>query len=186
MPAAGDPVTIPRLLERRLWVARLGELLRWWRTDDILGGEGAFVGPRLLPRTHGTARARIAFAVAHHACDERHPDPRALHLFRLDPETEDRLDALLAERAGDVAWWDEVLERLAAIDRGADVAEVLQAAGLVSAEALGEVVGAPLGPGGRSLRVPAGRTAEETVMHLTAGFSRSSAGALAVPWAREL
>ncbi|NJM41253.1 MAG: hypothetical protein HC853_11045, partial [Anaerolineae bacterium] len=42
--------------------------------------------------------ARIAFAVARHSCDERHPDPKVLHLFRLTPEVEDRLDALLVER----------------------------------------------------------------------------------------
>jgi hypothetical protein len=57
------------LLEARLWVARLGEsdVHKWWRTDGILGSDGAFVGPRVLPRTHPTARARIAFAVAAHA-----------------------------------------------------------------------------------------------------------------------
>src|SRR5712692_8552377 len=82
------------LLLARLWIARIGETdgQGWWRTSAMLGSEGAFVGPRVLPITHATARARIVFAVAAHACAERYPDPKAAHLFRLDARTEDRLD----------------------------------------------------------------------------------------------
>src|ERR1051325_8698553 len=113
---------VARLLEARLWVARLGEgdVFRWWRTDGVLGPDGAFVGPRVLPMTHPTARARIAFAVARHACDERYPDAKARHLFRLYPEVEDRLDALLVERLGDREYWAGVMSKLEAVGAMSD------------------------------------------------------------------
>ena len=73
-------IDLLQLLEARLWIARLGEsdVHRWWRSDGILGPDGAFVGPRVFPKTHPTGRSRIAFAVARHACDQRHPDPKVL------------------------------------------------------------------------------------------------------------
>ena len=57
-PVASD---LDLLLRARLFVARMGErdVLKWWATDGILGPDGAFVGPRSLPKTHGTAEARI-------------------------------------------------------------------------------------------------------------------------------
>lgn len=39
--------SLEQLLTARLWIARLGEggVNRWWRTDGILGPDGAYVGP---------------------------------------------------------------------------------------------------------------------------------------------
>jgi hypothetical protein len=178
---------LSRLLEARLYVARLGEsdVNRWWRTDGILGGDGAFVGPRVLPKTHGTGRARIAFAVARHACQERHPDPAAETLFRLDPETEDRLDAYLVERLDAFDWWAKILARLEAIEKEADPATVLRDAGVVTEDDLSYVAGLDLGPDGRSLPITRAGTANETVRRLAAGFARSKPGELAVPYLSE-
>ncbi len=172
------------LLDARLWIARLGELdvLGWWRTDGILGSEGAFVGPRVLPLTHPTGRARIAFGVAAHACGERHPDPAARHLFRLDPELEDRLDGLLAARLSDRSYWGSMMPRLEAVGRGASCAHVLRDAGVVGAEDVALAGRLPLGPGGRSVAVPAGADEVATIRRLTAAFTRSDRGGLAVPY----
>ena len=177
-------VDLNLLLRARLFVARLGErdAGSWWATDGILGSDGAFVGPRVLPKTHGTARARIAFAVAKHACLERHPDPSVHHLFSLDPETEDRLDAFLVERLDAFDWWAETLERLEKIKQDADAAAVLQDAGITSAEDLTYVSGLKLGPDGRSLPVEVSSDWDGTVRRLAAGFCRSEPGGLAVPY----
>ena len=178
---------LDQLLRTRLWVARLGEsdVNRWWRTDGILGSDGAYVGPRVLPKTHGTGRARIAFAVARHACKERHPDPKALHLFRLDPETEDRLDAYLVERLDAFDWWSEILAQLEKVEKGADAAVALIEAGVVTEADLAHVRALDLGPDGRSLPIAPGGTPEETLRRLAAGFARSKTGELAVPYLRE-
>lgn len=177
-------IDVNQLLEARLWVARLGEsdVKRWWRTDGILGKDGAFVGPRVLPKTHGTGRARIAFAVAGHACDERHPDPKAQHLFRLDPETEDRLDAHLVECLDKFDFWSAILERLESLEQDADIKTILKVAGVVMDEDLAYVQELALGPDARSLPLVTGETPEETVRRLAAGFARSQAGELAVPF----
>lgn len=181
MEAPWDPA---QLLKARLWVARLGEsdVNRWWRTDGILGGDGAFVGPRLLPKTHGTGRARVALAVACSACGERHPDPKAQHLFRLDPETEDRLDAHLAERLDAFEWWAETLAALEAVRSQADPGAVLEQAGIVTRQDLALVARLELGPDGRSLPVGSPPTPEEAIRRLAAGFARSKPGQFAVPY----
>ncbi len=167
-----------------MWVARLGEtdVLRWWRTDGLLGADGAFVGPRVLPITHPTARARIAFAVARHACDERYPDTKAWHLFRLSPDVEDRLDALLVERLGDREYWAGVIPKLEATVANSDPVQSLRANGVVSDDDLATVQKAELGAGQRSLPLRAGATLNETIKRLAAGFVRSSPGNLVVPF----
>lgn len=175
-----------QLLGLRLWVARLGEsdVNRWWRTDGILGPDGAFVGPRVLPKTHGTGRARIAFAVARHACQERHPDRGAETLFLLDPEMEDRLDAYLVERLDAFDWWDGTLQKLEAIEKEQDAAAILLSAGLVDEEDVEYVRGLALGPDDRSLSIEPGRDAAQTLRRLAAGFARSKPGEFAVPHVR--
>jgi hypothetical protein len=181
------PDELDGLLTARLYVARLGEsdVNRWWRTDGILGSDGAFIGPRVLPRTHGTARARIAFAVARHGCQERHPDPGAQHLFQLDPETEDRLDAHLVQRLDAFDWWAAILAQLEKITKDADTGAVLLTAGVVGAADLTQVRALDLGPDGRSLPVARGATPGETFRRLAAGFVRSKPGELAVPYLRQ-
>ncbi len=178
-----DDLDPKQLLLARLWVARLGEgdVWGWWRTDGVLGSDGAFVGPRVLPRTHATGRARIAFAVARHACDQRHPDPTALHLFRLTPEAEDRFDACLALHLADGAFWGPVITKLEAIKKGAAIGTTLRENGIVTAADLEAVAGLKLGPAGRSLAVAPSST-DATIRTLAAGFTRSEQGAMAVPY----
>lgn len=177
-------VNLELLLRARLFVARLGErdVQGWWATDGILGPDGAFVGPRVLPKTHGTARARIAIAVARHACLERHPDRTAPHLFSLDPVTEDRLDAFLVERLDAFDWWAETLGRLESIDKDANSTTVLRDAGIANDEQLTYVADLKLGPDERSLPIEPSSTWDATVRRLATGFCRSEPGALAVPY----
>ncbi len=167
-----------------MWVGRLGErdVLGWWATDGLLGPDGAFVGPRVLPVTHPTARARIVFAVAAHACSERHPDPKAEHLFRLDPWFEDRLDALLVDRLADTAWWVEQMAQLERVKSGSDIGALLRQAGVVTEAELARVRSLKPGPGGRSLPIPRPGTAEEALRLLAAGFARSNPRELVVPY----
>lgn len=177
-------IDVAQLLEARLWIARLGEsdVNNWWRTDGILGPDGAFVGPRVLPMTHPTARARIAFKVASHACDVRHPDPDVYHLFHLDPWTEDRLDALLAERLDDKDYWEAQMSQLEAIKAGAKPDEVLTRAQIITEDDLKLVRGLKLGPAGRSLAIPSDEDPECDIRLLAAGFSRSEPNNLVVPY----
>jgi hypothetical protein len=175
-----------KLLEARLWVARLGErdVYGWWATDGVLGKDGAFVGPRVLPLTHATGRARIALTVAAHACAQRHPDPKAISLFRLDPHTEDRLDSLLVERLSERDWWAAMMSRLEGVQAGVDIGRTLVAAGIVTPKDLVRVESLELGPGERSLPLPPAPDEDETdvLQLLAAGFVRSKPGQLAVPY----
>jgi hypothetical protein len=177
-----DP--IERLVHARLWVARLGEsdLYGWWGSDGILGEDGAFVGPRVLPLTHGTGRARIALAVARHACDQRHPANSTQHLFRLDAATEDQVDAYLVEHLSAFDYWNGILAQLSAVEIGADIAETLLGAGVLDESDLSYAHGRPLGPGGRSVPIEPGASFSETVRRLAAGFLRSAPSELAVPY----
>lgn len=180
-PSQIDP---EKLLVARLWVARLGEgdVQGWWRTSGLLGSDGAFVGPRVLPMTHPTGRARIVFAVAAHACAERYPNPQAHHLFRLDSETEDRLDALLVAKLEDAAFWKEVIERLEAVKATEDPTAVLTTAGVINDDDARYVQRLKLGPDGRSVPVAPASSADETLRRLAGGFVRSSKGELTVPY----
>lgn len=177
-------VHIERLLLARLWIARIGEadVQGWWRTSSLLGSEGAFVGPRVLPITHPTARARVVFAVAAHACKERYPDPKASHLFRFDARTEDRIDALLVRKLEDRAFWKQITEQLEALRTQDNPKDALVKAGVITDDDVRYVAQLKLGPDGRSVPVAVARSADETVRRLTAAFLRSSKGELAVPY----
>lgn len=173
-----------QVLVARLYVGRLGEadVHGWWQTDGLLGSDGAYVGPRVLPLTHGAARARIVLAVAKHACEERHPDPGVTHLFDLGPMVEDVLDVLLARRLSDDAFWSEHLARLETVGRQIEPQQLLIAAGIVKEDDLKLIEGLPLGPGGRSLTIPRAQDSEGTVRRLAAGFLRSAPRNLVVPF----
>ena len=175
-----------QVLVARLHIARLGEAdaQGWWQTDGVLGPDGAFVGRRVLPLTHPTARARVVLAVARHGCRERHPHPSALNLFSLGPSAEDVLDALLARRASDQAFWSKFLPHLEALERHADPRQVLTTSRIVTEEDLKMIEALPLGPGGRSLPIPSGNDTNETLRRLTAGFVRSTRRNLIVPFLR--
>ena len=173
-----------RLLEARLWVARLGEgdVLGWWRTDGILGPDGAFVGSRVLPRTHSVGRARIAFAAAKQACQERYRSPDAIHLFRLDPWVEDSFDAYLQDSLADQENWAERLGALESITAEVKPLELLNGRQIVSDETERMLTGRPLGPDGRSLELPGADSVSQLVELMAAGFTRGSAGQLVVPY----
>lgn len=177
-------VDLPQLLITRLWIARLGEgdVQGWWRTSGILGSDGAFVGPRVLPMTHPTARARIAFAVATHTCGERYPAPHARHLFHLDPEIEDRLDALLIAKLEDTSFWKGVISKLEAVNASSDPATILSDVGVITDEDSKHVARLRLGPDSRSVPIAPASSPDETVRRLAAGFLRSSKGELTVPY----
>lgn len=173
-----------QVLVARLYIGRLGEadVHGWWQTDGLLGSDGAYVGPRVLPLTHGTARTRIVMAVAKHACEERHPAPNVTHLFSLGPMVEDMLDVLLARRISDEAFWSQQLAHLEAVGRQTEPQQVLLAAGIVKEDDLKLIEKLPLGPGGRSLAIPRAQDTEGTVGRLAAGFARSAPRNLVVPF----
>jgi hypothetical protein len=177
-------VDLNQLLVTRLWLARLGErdVQGWWHTVGVLGADGAFVGPRVLPLTHACARARIAFAVARHACDQRHPDPHAHHLFRLDADVDDQLDAFLLSKLEDAGFWKAVMPRLEAVGSKDDPKSALVAAQVITDDDARYVTRLKLGPDARSVPIPPGGSPAETLRRLAAGFLRSSGLALAVPY----
>lgn len=175
---------LQQLLVSRLWVARLGEgdVLGWWRTEGILGSDGAFVGPRVLAKTHRSGRARIAFAVAQYACRERYKDEGAIHLFRLDPWTEDALDTYIHERLADRDFWSKLFEPLEKVEGSVEPSTVLLEHHVVGNDAVASVKAEPLGPDGRSLRLPRAESRAEALRFMAAGFTRGAAGELVVPF----
>lgn len=177
-------VDLSQLLITRLWIARLGEgdVQAWWRTSGILGPDGAFVGPRVLPMTHPTARARIVFAVAAHSCGERYPDLDARHLFRLDPEIEDRLDALLIAKLEDTNFWKGLINKLEAVNVSTDPTTLLTDVGVITDMDSKYVERLRLGPDSRSVPIAPAGSPDETVRRLAVGFLRSSKGELTVPY----
>jgi hypothetical protein len=179
-----EMIDVQRLLLARLWVARTGErdVLNWWASDGVLGEDGAYVGPRVLPKTHATGRARIAFAVARHACDERHPDASVHHLFRLDPPTEDRFDQLLVDKLKEHEWWATIITALEKVRADVSLGDLLSAAGVIERGDIDYVMKATRGPAGRSLPLSAGGSSDQTIQRLAAGFIRSEPGALTVPY----
>lgn len=172
------------LLRARLWVARLGEgdVLKWWQTEAVLGPDGAFVGPRVLPKTHAVGRARLAFAAARYACDERYPHPGATHLFRLDASTEDQFEGFLHATLDDSRYWEEILGRLEALGPDCEPGQALAEAGLVDEDLLSAVSSLDLGPDSRSLGLQRAPQSESDLALLTAGFARGRTGRLVVPY----
>ncbi len=172
------------LLRARLVVARLGEwnLNRWWRTEDLLGEMGAWVSKRTLPITHAVGRARMAMTVARHACDEKFRDPDALNLFRLNPETEDRLDLYLSQHLDDTDLWENLLGPLVPLTKDSDVGDSLINAGVATRKNVESVASIDLGPAGRSLPLSKPSNASEALRFLAAGYARSKLGELAVPY----
>jgi hypothetical protein len=180
----GTDAHVEALLLARLWIGRIGEadMQGWWRTSALLGFEGAYVGPRVLPITHATGRARIVFAVAAHACAERYPDQRAFHLFRLDSGTEDRLDGLLVRKLEDRTFWKEATEKLESLSAETELRDALLNAGIISDDDVRYAAQLKLGPGNKSIPVAPARSVDETVHRLAAAFLRSPKGELAVPY----
>lgn len=86
---------LDRLLQRRLVVARFGEMdmAGWWNTKGQLGPLGATALRRGFPRTHYFAQARSVFAVAAHRCVEIFDHPNAVTLWRLNEDIEQMFEA---------------------------------------------------------------------------------------------
>ena len=175
-----------RLLTARLLVARAGEFdaLRWWPTEGVLAEDGAFVGGRVLPRTHWSGRARIAFAAARVACEERYPAETANHLFWMGPQMEDRFDLYLGQMKGETEAWEALFEPLEGVRTLANLESALRAAGVVTDDLLERLRAAPLGPGGRSLDLTG--AAEDTIACLAGGVLRGLERELVVPYTVEL
>ena len=104
-----------------------------------------------------------------------------MHLFRLSPEVEDRLDQLLVDLLGDADFWMPLMKGLEAVTKESETASVLREAGVVIDTDLSYVARLPLGPAERSLPISAS-TSEDIVSRLAAGFARSASGKLAVPF----
>ena len=175
------------LLKARLVIGRLGERdrLNWWATDGILGEDGDFVGPRVLPRTHRTARARILTAVARHACDQRHPDPGVYHLYRLDPHIEDRLDAFLVDSLDHFEYWESLYAGIAVISAEREIAEQLVEQAVCQETETQDASNYSVGPDARSVHVPRGDSTEESIRNLVSGFIHSRPNQLTVPYLSE-
>jgi hypothetical protein len=181
--ATTGPVDHALLLRARLTVARAGEtgMFGWWAANDLLNEMGAWVARRVLPVTHYTAQARIAFAVARHACDLRVPDPTTVHLFRLDPFVEDRFDAFLASHLNDDEMWKEIMGPVETMALDADLASLFVHFGMATAQEVAAVGKLPLGPAGRSLPLPSPQDLPHGLRLLATGFIRSAKGNLVVP-----
>lgn len=172
------------IFHARLAVARLGELdvHGWWRTEGVLGEDGAFVGSRVVPFTHPNVRARISFAVAAHACDKIYPDPKAFHLFRLSPALEDQLDDLLQTKLGQKDCWGQEMEGLEHITKGADTLDVLLKYKVITLEEAQLIKNLPLGAANRSVAIPPQSDSNKLIRLLTAGFILSTSQQLVVPY----
>src|SRR5438270_14097033 len=93
--SAVDGIDFERLLKLRLLVARFGEMdrARWWNTRGVLGRLGETALARGFSKSHPFARARLVFAVAAHRCRDVFDPPRAMTLWYLPAEIEDRFES---------------------------------------------------------------------------------------------
>ena len=88
-------MNLDRLLKLRLLVARFGEMdsARWWNTRGVLGRLGETALKRGFAQTHFFVQARLVFAVAANRCRAIFDPPRAMTLWNLPAEIEDRFDS---------------------------------------------------------------------------------------------
>jgi len=175
---------LDRLLRLRLVVARVGEMdnARWWNTKEQLGRVGAITLRRGFPRTHGFAQARAVFTVAAHRCAELFDPPRSLTLWKLPASLEDAFEARWSRWLEDSEAWRPFFTQVAEL-KSTDLAETLNAWGLVDAEALSESRRLKLSAGAAALQVPAtGGLSDSLVTQLALGFSRGEPGAPVIPY----
>ena len=181
-----DAFDLEHLLKLRVVVARVGEmdLAQWWNTKGQLGPLRAAAVRRGLHRTHWFAQARSVFAVAGHRCDELFNPPGSVTLWRLPENLEERFDARWEHWLDNAREWDAFFERVAALD-APDVVAALRTLALVDDASVAAAARLAQASGARSLQLPslyAGTRADVDLLAL--GFSRSSKGALVVPYAR--
>jgi hypothetical protein len=161
------------------------DIARWWNTNRQLGSMGASVLRRGFPRTHHFAQARSVFAVAAHRCAERFDVLDAVTLWRLPEAIEEDFEARWEHWLDAAADWHSFFEKIAALEGpGLDLVETLRGLGLVSDQDVAAAQKLRSASEGRAVPLPdafSGR--DEDIALLALGFSRGTAGALAIPWA---
>ncbi len=177
---------LDRLLKLRLLVARFGEMdrARWWNTRGVLGRLGETALKRGFATTHFFAQAGLVFAVAAKRCRDVFDPPRAMTLWTLPAEIEDRFDSQWPMWLEHAESWssffveiqspqsDNLLEEAGRLEVADD--RILQDVRLLRRSA--ENRGVPL---------PGDHQPSDRIFSLLAlSFFRSEAGTPAIPYAR--
>lgn len=179
-------VDLERLMKLRLLVARFGEMdhVRWWNTRGILGRLGEIALKRGFPRTHAFAQSRLAFAVAAHRCREVFDPPRAMTLWNLPAEVEDRFESewpRWIERADSWAPFFGAIQTL----QSKDLLQEASRLGLADEATLREVPQLRRAAENRAVPISGEhRPSDRILTRLALGFFRGEPGELAVPYAR--
>ena len=175
-----------RLLKLRLVVARFGEMdrARWWNTRGVLGRLGQTALKRGFAKTHVFAQARLVFAVAAHRCREIFDPPRAMTLWNLPAEVEDRFESQWPDWIERAEVWSAFFTELQAPQRD-DLLEEAARLGLADDHTLKEVRQLRRAAENRTVPIPGEHRPSDRVLTLLAlGFFRGEPGAPAIPYAR--
>jgi len=181
-------IDLEKLLRLRLIVARFGELdnARWWNTKGQLGGVGAAVLRRGLPRTYRFAQARAVFAIAAQRCDEVFNPPGCVTLWKLPEDIEEEFDARWEHWLDHPKDWSSIFERIETLD-STDLVEILCNLELVTKADLDAYARLRRSSEGRAVPLPGVYGGTDADMALLAlGFARGEPEALAVPYARRI
>jgi hypothetical protein len=182
----GGDLNMEHLLKLRLLIARFGEMdrARWWNTRGVLGHLGEMALKRGFPKTHFFAQARLVFAVAGHRCREVFDPPRAITLWKLPAEVEDRFEAEWSgwlEHAGE---WQTFASELQA-PQSTDLLEQARRLKLADDELILEARQLRRSAENRAVPIPGEHGPSDRILALLAlGFFRGEPGAPAIPYAR--
>lgn len=164
-------------------IGRFGEMdmAKWWNTQGMLGSYGARLLSRGIPRTHLFAQARVVFEVASHRCRQIFSEKGCYTLWQLPAEIEDQFQdnwPEFVEQDG----WEGFFQGLADM-KSQELSEVLLSFDLSSQEHV---------QAAQDLEVQEGQPffslgevesfSIDTIKRLAAGFTKSQAGQLVVPY----
>ena len=173
-----------RLFKLRLVIARFGEMdgAEWWNTTGALSRIGNTVLNRGFPRTDFFAQSRIVFEVARARCREVFNPPRALTLWDLPVELEDRLESEYQRWCSAKDDWVPFFSELQSQNRD-DLFTALTGSGLMGQGHKDSLAKLRRGAEGKSVPIPGSPILDDNVINLLAlGFCRAEKRNLIVPY----
>ena len=145
--------------------------------SGVLGRLGQTALKRGFAKTHFFAQARLVFAVAAHRCREIYDPPRAMTLWNLPAEVEDRFESRWADCVERAEEWSSFFTELQT-PRSDDLLEDATRLGLADDQTLKEVRQLRRAAENRTVPIPGEHRPNDRILTLLAlGFFRGEPGA---------